>query len=83
MPPSSWPWSMRGRIWGLREDVYGWIPLHLAAGFNNNATVITALIDAGADVGARDDDGDTPLHLACCANNPAVIMALDVLLGRI
>ena len=42
-----------------------------------NLSVITALIEAGADPGARADNGETPLHRAAQKNsNPSVIMAL-------
>ena len=39
-------------------------PLHLAAKYNENRAVIEALLAAGANQKARDEDGNTPLHLA-------------------
>ncbi len=59
----------------LGED--GAMPLHWAAAFNSNPSVITALIKAGADPVARGEDGMTPLHYAAMLNvNPSVIKAL-------
>ena len=55
----------------------GAMPLHWAAMFNANPSVITALIKAGADPDARGEDGMTPLHWAAAENsNPSVIKAL-------
>ena len=52
-------------------------PLHLAAQYNENPAVITALLKAGADLHARDEHGLTPLHWAAWKNkNPVVIAAL-------
>ena len=51
-------------------------PLHTAA-LNSNPSVIKALIEGGANPGARDDDGATPLHMAAGeTTNPSVIKAL-------
>ena len=59
----------------LPED--GATPLHTAAGNNTNPSVIKALIEGGANPGARDDEGATPLHMAAANNvNPSVIKAL-------
>ena len=52
-------------------------PLMAAAEFNTNPEVITALIDAGADVNARCGRGDTALIRAAHPDpNPEVTMAL-------
>ena len=51
--------------------------LHFAARSNTNPAVLQSLLDAGADVEALDDGGDTPLHWAVAGNtNPAVIKVL-------
>ena len=39
-------------------------PLHSAARFNENPAMIEALLEAGADVNARDKNGGTPWDLA-------------------
>ena len=64
--PSGWAFPRPGRT-----------PLHRAAGFNNPA-FITALLDAGADIEARDRWGRTPLHHTAGAgwHSPGVITAL-------
>ena len=59
------------------EDSLDETPLHRAAEWNSNPSVITVLIEAGADPGARNYAGFTPLHQAtCCNDNPSVITAL-------
>ena len=51
--------------------------MHQAARHNNNPSVITALLNAGADLTARNKDGRTPLHAAAAFNeNPAIITTL-------
>ena len=52
-------------------------PLHVAASVNDDPAIITALLDAGADLGARNAIGLTPLHYAASNNdNPAIITTL-------
>ena len=57
-------------------DEYGATPLHWAAAFNpnpsviSNPSVITALIEGGADPSARDDDGKVPFD--CAKDNEAL-----------
>ena len=51
--------------------------LHVAAGKNPSPAVIQALLEAGADPDARNEDGLTPLYVASALNpNPDVIAAL-------
>ena len=52
-------------------------PLHLAAWFKSSATVVSTLVQAGANVDALDSDQQSPLHLAS-SRNPA---AVPVLIG--
>lgn len=47
----------------------GSTPLHLAA-TNPDTSAMKALIAAGADIMARDNDGATPLHMAAYASRP-------------
>jgi ankyrin repeat protein len=60
------------------RDDYGLTPLHWSALFSRNPEVITALLEAGADINARDDmHGRSPLHSAAIGNhNPDVIKTL-------
>jgi ankyrin repeat protein len=46
------------------QDKNGDTALHLAA-TNNNFNVVKQLIDYGADVFLKNNDGKTPLHMAC------------------
>ena len=48
-----------------------------AAGFKKNPEVISVLLKAGAEVNAKDDDGETPLHSAASlGDNHEVISVL-------
>lgn len=51
-------------------------PLHAAAGWSRDPAVISLLVEAGADVTARNDRGYAPLHGAASSNTPAVVAAL-------
>ena len=49
----------------------------MAATSNTNPAVIEALLNHGADIHARADDDQTPLHVAASSNtNPEVIQLL-------
>ncbi|MBN2171792.1 MAG: ankyrin repeat domain-containing protein [Candidatus Krumholzibacteriota bacterium] len=47
-------------------------PLHFAAD-GGHGDVAVRLLAAGADLEARDADGDTPLHWAACLEDPAMV----------
>ena len=60
-----------------RDEVNGWTPLMYAARFNRNPESLVALLDSGAKIEARADDGSTVLMCAAAGNtNPEVISAL-------
>ena len=50
-------------------------PLHLAALFESSATVVSTLVQAGANVDALDSDQRSTLHYASLGN-PAVVPVL-------
>ena len=51
-------------------------PLHVAAAVARDPAVITALVQAGADVDARDNGDYTPLQGAAASGTPGVVRAL-------
>ncbi len=59
---------------------WGWTPLHLAARSNPDPDVVTALAEAGADLGAPSREsyrrGNTPLHYVGANPNPEIATAL-------
>ena len=67
--------------WGseleVRDRRYEATPLHWAAAFSDTPAVIVALLDAGADLEARNKNGRTPLHWAAAVSvSPAIITML-------
>ena len=60
------------------RDLDGWSPLHLAAKHVIDPAVVEALLEAGANIGARGGRHDAaPLHMAAAhATDPAVAMTL-------
>ena len=56
-------------------DLEGW-DLHRAAK-ENRVDIARALIDRGAEVDARDEDGDTPLHDAAWKSLDVARLLLD------
>ena len=47
----------------VNQSVDGKLPLHVAA-VKGHCDIVRALLDAGADVNAADDDGDIAIHYA-------------------
>ena len=54
----------------LSKDWLGNTPLHYAAWYRNK-NFIDILIKNGASVKDTNNDGNTPLHMACAGNNPS------------
>jgi ankyrin repeat protein len=47
------------------DNLGGNTPLHLASWIANDPEIIDALVSFGANVNAKNDIGETPLHRAC------------------
>ena len=55
----------------------GSTPLHFASVWARDPAIVSLLVQAGAEVNARDDSGGSPLHSAAgSTNDPAMIVAL-------
>ncbi len=57
-------------------DKAGWTPLHFATFFSTETEVMTALLDAGAAVNARNDRGITALYFAAATGHEAQVRLL-------
>ena len=57
------------------KHTYGYTAVHVAAG-NNHADVVELLIDAGADIEVKNNDGRSPLHVASRRGNFQVVKIL-------
>ena len=60
----------------MRGGKYGNTPLHFAAFLGCGVGIVNALLDAGADIEARDLGGETPLRFAVESGNPETVKAL-------
>ena len=58
------------------RDTLGRIPLHLAATYGADRSVIALLLERRADIEARDNYGDTPLHTAIASDRLDVLVVL-------
>ena len=74
IPPPREPLTVTGDP-NVRDPRTGRTPLHIAA-VANAPRLIAALVEAGADIEARDRDGLTALHAASFTNSLAAIAAL-------
>ena len=63
------------------QDGDGVTPLHLAARFNPDPSVVGVLLDAGAEVNSRSEDGATPLHEFVTNSSAAETIELLLAMG--
>ena len=69
-------WPVVRRLLDLGADASAPTLLHKAARLGDNPELITVILDAGADVNARNRIGQSPLHDAALGGGPGVIAAL-------
>jgi hypothetical protein len=60
----------------FNKDWFGRTPLHSAARYNSDVEVLKYLVSHGADVNAKDNAGNTPLHFAAIGGNVAIVQYL-------
>ena len=60
----------------VRRDRFGWTPLHCAAAAEGRPWAIIPFVTSGADVNARTDRGQTPLHFAAMHGTTASVQLL-------
>ena len=66
-----------GKALALDKRKYEGTPLHWAAESSNSPALVRALLDSGANIEAKDNDGGTPLHWAAeSSSSPDVVRAL-------
>jgi ankyrin repeat protein len=59
----------------VKDDILGWTPLHEAS-YKGHLHVVIALLDHGADIEVKDNNGWTPLHHAVIEGHLAVVNEL-------
>ena len=68
----NWEWSEPSPIGVMSRDRMGDTPLHFAC-WGNNLEAAQLLVEAGADVNAKGEAEDTPLHAAVTVGDVALV----------
>lgn len=55
----------------------GWTPLMRVSAVSGSRRVASLLIEAGADVNAKDKDGKTPL-MVCCSSGSSLALPVEL-----